>query len=87
MSGAFALVECKMDALEVCLNNELSPSHILPVGKFDSAFVVRENVKRGDVILTSAQMLVPLVCTFKFEMTKAALAAKHLSIACSNVTK
>ena len=88
--GEWSLCSCplvKKDGFEVCVNNERSSSHVLPVGELDSVVGHRKDVKRGNVILSSAQLLLPLVFTLMFEMTKAALAEECMSIICSHVTE
>ena len=44
-------------------------------------------MKRGDVILACAELLVTLEHTFKLKMSEAPLAENFLPITCSNVTE
>ena len=79
VSEALALVNWSKDGFEVYVNYERSPSHVLPVGELDSAVGLREDVRRGNVILAGAELLMTLDCTFKSKLTKAALAEELMS--------
>ena len=80
-------VDWSKDGLEICVNNKWNPSHILPVGKYDSAVGHRVDVKLGNLILAGAELLMTLECTFKSKLSKAAFAIELMIIMLSNVTK
>ena len=44
-------------------------------------------MKRGDVVIASAELLMTLECTFKSKLSKAALAEELMTIMFSNVTE
>ena len=48
---------------------------------------LRENVKRGDVTLAGAEVLMTLECTLNSKFSKATLAEEFMIIMCSNVTE